>query len=492
MLFNSWEFLIFFPLVVVLFYCLPDRHRWKLLLFSSCLFYMAFIPYYILILFATIVVDYFAGIQIERSTGRTRVFYLFASIVTTCMILFFFKYFDFVARNVSWISNVWGIGITMNPLGLVLPIGLSFHTFQSLSYVIEVYRGKQKPEYHFGIYSLYVMFFPQLVAGPIERPQNMLHQFRRSVRFDSERFRSGSMLLAWGLFKKVVIADQLATYVNPVFQNPDNFDAASIAIAVFFFYFQIYCDFSGYSDIALGTARMLSYDLMRNFNLPFLSRTMSEFWKRWHISLSTWLRDYIYEPLALNWRDRGLIGISFALIVTFSISGVWHGAEWTFIVWGLSHGVVLTLELGASRIFKARNRIFPPVIGDKLAMLRTFFLVSLSYVFFRASNIDDALLILQKLCGGLAVLPWSLDRILYHDIGDYKIIGHTRNEFIFSIVLIATLITLEKIHSENLLTPALKSLPRYARTLIYQAFILFMVAYGTWFTKHSSFIYFQF
>jgi alginate O-acetyltransferase complex protein AlgI len=513
MLFNSWEFLIFFPIVLGLFYVLPHSYRWKMLLFASCVFYMAFIPYYILILFTTIVVDYAAGILIHRSEGRRKDLYLYGSIVVTCLILFFFKYFDFVALNVNWLSHAWGGTFAMSPLGLILPIGLSFHTFQSLSYVIEVYRGKQKPEYHFGIYSLYVMFFPQLVAGPIERPQNMLFQFHKKISFNPTTFRSGLMLLAWGLFKKVVIADRLAAYVNPVFANPDAYGSVSVALAVIFFYFQIYCDFSGYSDIAIGSARMLGFDLMKNFNLPFLSKSLSEFWKRWHISLSTWLRDYVYEPLAIQWRYWGYGGLSAALIVTFLISGVWHGAKWTFVAWGLMHGVMLVVELLWGRIFKAKKKKAPSQIADLLRMLRTFVLVSLSYVFFRANDMEQAYQIFHKLfvfshaTPGMTFIEPTFSvvpvKVLFHAENFMQLINQlTSSDWLltipsvgklyFAFGLIALLLLVEKMHAVGTLTRYLQRVPSYGRLLVYQAFVLVLVAYGIWFTGHTSFIYFQF
>jgi D-alanyl-lipoteichoic acid acyltransferase DltB (MBOAT superfamily) len=452
---------------------------------------MAFIPYYLLILLLIIIIDYFAAIFIENSTGRRRTISLLLSIVATCLVLFFFKYFDFAVKNLNWLLNVWGFNLSIDYLNIILPLGLSFHTFQSLSYTIEVYRGNQKTERHFGIYSLYVMFFPQLVAGPIERPQNMLHQFHRKVEFNEVKFKDGLKLLFWGLFKKVVIADNLATYVNPVFQDPNSYSAGSVAIALIFFYFQIYCDFSGYTDIARGSARMLGFELMKNFNLPFLSVSLADFWKRWHISLSSWLRDYVYEPLALGWRNVGITGIAVALIFTFLISGIWHGAEWTFIIWGLSHGIALAIELICSRIFKVKNRIFPKHIGEILGIMRTFFLVCLSYIFFRAQNLTDALDILYKLLDLIPDLRSSIEGFAFINFSQ-TIIGHSLSEFFTAICFILGLVVIEKAHTENSLMPAFKALPRYFQVIIYQVFLIILIVYGVWFTKHASFIYFQF
>ena len=251
MLFNSINFLIFFPIVTLLFFCLPHKHRWSLLLTASCVFYMAFIPAYILILVLTITVDYFAGIFIEKSQGKRKKAYLIVSIISTCSILFFFKYFNFFSSNVSAFANLMHWNYKIETLNIILPIGLSFHTFQSLSYVIEVYRGNQKAEYNFGIYSLYVMFYPQLVAGPIERPQNLLHQFYAEHYFDYKKATDGLRLMTWGMFKKVVIADRLSIFVNQIYDAPTFYNGPTLTLATFFFAFQIYCDFSGYSDIAI-------------------------------------------------------------------------------------------------------------------------------------------------------------------------------------------------------------------------------------------------
>lgn len=300
MLFNSIEFIFFFPIVTTLYFLLPHKFRWFMLLISSCIFYMAFIPHYILILFITIIIDYFAGIFIEKSEGYKKKAFLIISIISTCLILFIFKYFNFFSLSFQYIVNLTGFEYKSKLLDLILPIGLSFHTFQSLSYVIEVYRGKQKAEKHFGIYSLYVMFYPQLVAGPIERPQNLLHQFREVHKFEYNRVTDGLKLMLFGMFKKVVIADRLSIFVNEIYSNPTNFQGPALILATIFFAFQIYYDFSGYSDIAIGSAKVMGFELMKNFDRPYFSKSISEFWKRWHISLSTWFKDYLYISMGGN------------------------------------------------------------------------------------------------------------------------------------------------------------------------------------------------
>src|SRR3954469_1994036 len=304
MLFNSFEFLIFFLAVTSLFFLLPHRARWSLLLLASCFFYMFFKPEYIFILAFTIIIDYFAGLWIEQAKNdRSRKLFLIASLIANIGVLAVFKYYNFLNDQVTGIAKLFGYSNHIPYLAIVLPIGLSFHTFQAMSYTIEVFRKNQKAERHFGIYALYVMFYPQLVAGPIERPQNILHQFHEKKIFRYENLVSGIKRISWGLFKKVVIADRLALMVDTVYKDPSQWHGTAILLTIMLFGIQIYCDFSGYSDIALGTAKVMGYNLMENFNYPFRSKNITEFWRRWHISLSSWFNDYVFSPLVINKRD---------------------------------------------------------------------------------------------------------------------------------------------------------------------------------------------
>ena len=297
MLFNSLQYAVFLPLVALGYYLLPHRVRWAWLLTASCLFYAAWIPAYLLVLFLVIGIDFVAGLMIEDApVGRRRAF-LGLSLAANLGVLGFFKYYEFINQNLKIAASLVGLPYVYAPLGFLLPIGLSFHTFQAMSYTIEVYRGQQRAERHLGIYALYVMFFPQLVAGPIERPAHMLGQFRTHHRFSYDDAWRGLALIMWGLFKKVVIADRLALYVAPVYANPQAHAGVTLVIATVFFAFQIYADFSGYSDIAIGSAQLLGFELSVNFRRPYFSGSVSEFWRRWHISLSSWFRDYVYIPL---------------------------------------------------------------------------------------------------------------------------------------------------------------------------------------------------
>jgi D-alanyl-lipoteichoic acid acyltransferase DltB (MBOAT superfamily) len=359
MLFNSIEFICFFLLVTGIYYLLPHKYRWFHLLAASCWFYMAFVPVYIFILFGTIIIDYVAGILIEQSTGGKRKWLLICSLVANTGVLVVFKYYNFLIDTVNYTT-----GADLPFLKILLPIGLSFHTFQAMSYTIEIYRGNQSAEKHFGIYALYVMFYPQLVAGPIERPQNMLHQFHEVKRFSYENMAGGLKMMAWGMFKKVAVADRLAVYVNQVFDHHQNYD------------------FSAYSDIALGSARTMGFELMMNFRMPYFSKSVTEFWSRWHISLSTWFRDYLYIPLGGNriTKPRTILN----QFIVFLVSGLWHGANWTFMFWGFLHGLFVSAE-NTIRQYLPSFRL--PVFLKRILVL-TF--VTGAWVFFRSESFHQA------------------------------------------------------------------------------------------------------
>jgi D-alanyl-lipoteichoic acid acyltransferase DltB (MBOAT superfamily) len=401
-LFNSLHFLAFFPVVLAVYFTLPHRFRWAWLLAASCYFYAAFIPAYLLILFVLIGIDYVAGIAIEGAQGSRRKVFLVVSLVANCGMLGFFKYYNFLAQNLTALAHAGGLAVDVKTLAIVLPIGLSFHTFQSMSYTIEVYRGKQKAERHLGIYALYVLFWPQLVAGPIERPQNLLHQFREPKRFDSKRTTEGVELMVLGFAKKVLVADTLAKTVNTVYGAPQQHSGLSLLLATYFFAFQIYCDFAGYSDIARGAAKIMGFDLMVNFDRPYASATISEFWRRWHISLSTWFRDYLYIPLGGSRvsRARGALN----LMIVFLVSGLWHGANWTFVIWGGVHGTALA----ASQLVFGHARKQPPTgLARVFKVLLTFHIVVLSWIFFRAETVGKAFYVLTHLVSANGAASWS-------------------------------------------------------------------------------------
>lgn len=394
MLFNSAHFILFFIIVSLSYYSLGLKGRQWLLLLASCYFYAVFKPIYILILLFTIVLDYFLGIYIENSSGSRRKLLLSLSLISNIGILAFFKYFNFLNGN---LSKVLGLVHQDNPipfLEILLPIGLSFHTFQAMSYNIEVYRGHQKAEKNFIVYALYVMFYPQLVAGPIERPQNILPQLKKYIAFDWENVKIGLWLMAWGFFKKVVVADRLALYVDPVFANPSRESTASLWLALLFYSVQIYCDFSGYSSIALGTARVMGIKLMENFKNPYFATTVTDFWRRWHISLSTWFRDYLYFPLGGN--KQGLKRQIWATFLVFTLSGLWHGASNNFLIWGFMHGTFLVMATLRDKYWPAfKNHINASVASRMIHRVITFLLVSLAWLFFRNTSFSKAVSMLK-------------------------------------------------------------------------------------------------
>ncbi len=396
MLFNSLSFLIFFPFVFVLYYALAPRYRKALLLVASCYFYMCFVPEYILILLALIAIDFFLAQKIEIAAAKMRVWYLTLSISSSLGILFLFKYFNFFNESVADIAALINWNYSPMLLSIALPLGLSFHVFQSLSYVIEVYRKKYTAERNFFTYALYVLFFPQLVAGPIERPQHLLPQLNKTQEFNPHNVRQGLEQMLWGFFKKIVIADQIAQIIDPLYADLPTESSLLIVIAVLFSY-QLYCDFSGYSDIALGSARMLGYDLAPNFNRPFAARTLADFWRRWHISLSSWLRDYLYYPLALGWGRKTKIKLYMSLFVTFMLIGLWHGANWTFVVFGALHGIYLVLELMTEKIRSPFTKLFGEGLQKILATAVIFSFVSITFIFFRSETVAKAWLFITNM-----------------------------------------------------------------------------------------------
>ena len=407
MLFNSLHFLLFFLFTTLAYYSLPQRGRWVLLLLASCYFYMAFIPVYLLILGLVIGIDYVAGLYIEQSQGSRRRTLLVVSLVANIGLLAFFKYYDFFHVQITAFLSTLGLTHSVPMLGdlvpgIVLPIGLSFHTFQSISYTIEVYRGNQKAERNLGIYALYVLFYPQLVAGPIERPQNMLHQFYQFQPFDWARVRYGLMLMAGGFVKKVVIADRMALVVDPAFAHIDTANGSTLLLAAVFYSIQIYCDFSGYTDIAIGAGQVLGIRMMMNFNTPYLAASIADFWRRWHISLSSWFRDYVYIPLGGN---RGTVSRTYLnTLAVFGLSGLWHGADWKFIIWGLLHGIYLIIgqlwarrrQAGAPEAIPVKSQL-KGIAAHRMNQLLTFALVTLTWVFFRAATTSEALVVLGKI-----------------------------------------------------------------------------------------------
>jgi D-alanyl-lipoteichoic acid acyltransferase DltB (MBOAT superfamily) len=462
--------------VTFLYFTFAHQYRWFILLVASCVFYMVYVPSYILILALLIVVDYTAAILIERSSDKYKRFFLIGSILSTCAVLFLFKYFNFINENITYLASLLHWNYSYTALTLLLPIGLSFHTFQSLSYVIEVYKGDQKAEKHIGIYALFVMFYPQLVAGPIERPQNMLHQFREKYTFEYQRVVEGLILMVWGLFKKVVIADNLATLVSVVYDHPANFQGLTLVLATLFFSIQIYCDFSGYTDIARGAAKVMGFNLSVNFNHPYMARSLSDFWRRWHISLSSWLRDYVYTPFVLRARYWDKVGVVFALMTTFFISGIWHGASWTFVIWGLLHGSALVIEALTTKFRKKHTKAIPKWIYSAVCLAFTFSFVSFTYIFFRAQTLSDAFYIVRHL---VAKGSWA------------AVLGTWTHQQLLHAVGVIAILQLVEYGQRHISIQEFLLKPWWCRWPLYYSTLYTMLIYGQWFVTRQ-FIYFQF
>ena len=488
MLFNSLQYIVFFPIVVAIFFSLPQKKRWVLLLMASYYFYMCWRVDYILLIIISTLVDYYAGIKMSKEKERKkRKPWLLLSIIVNLGILFGFKYFNFLGENINILFDQFNIFYNVQFFDLLLPVGISFYTFQTLSYTIDVYNGKTPAQKHLGIFAVYVSFFPQLVAGPIERSKRLLPQFFKEHEFSYKRARSGLQQMMWGFFKKVVIADRLAIVVDGVYNNVESYSGLVLIIATIFFAFQIYCDFSGYSDIAIGSARVMGFELMDNFKRPYFSKSIAEFWRRWHISLSTWFRDYLYIPLGGNrvvkWRWY------YNLFVTFLISGLWHGAAWTFITWGALHGAYLIIEI---LLKKPKNYILKKIKIEHTFFYKiwrvaiTFFLVVFAWIFFRANSMSDAIYIINH---------------MFIDVSDYnnftamqikfRGLGVGFKDIILSILLILVMETYNLYERNGDVWEKLQNKPKWVRWCVYY-FIIISILFLSPFTRVDNFIYFQF
>ncbi|WP_276497264.1 MBOAT family O-acyltransferase [Pontibacter litorisediminis] len=491
MLFNSTEFFIFFPVVVTLYFLTPFNRRWIILLLASYYFYMSWKPAYTLILVASTLIDYTSGRMMGRYSEDDkdkRRPWLYLSLFANLGVLLLFKYYNFFNDSARDLALALDVPYAMPAFELLLPMGISFYTFQTMSYSIDVYNGRIKPERHLGIFALFVSFFPQLVAGPIERAGNLLGQLHQGHEFSYYRVVAGLRRMAWGFFKKIMIADNLALMVNQVYNNPTEYDGVSHIIATVFFAFQIYCDFSGYSDIAIGAAQVMGFRLMENFRSPYFAKTIPEFWSRWHISLSTWFRDYLYIPLGGNrvvkWRWY------YNLFIVFLVSGLWHGANWTFIVWGALHGIyqvfgILTKEKRNALVQRiGLNR--SPQVYKWVQVLTVFFLVCFSWIFFRANSISDAFYIVTQSASVLTnpaqvlSLDWSHDVFMQQG---FKV-------FAVSVVAIAIMETVHLIQRNGSVSQLIMQRPAWVRWGIYYAAIVAVLLFGQF--GHQEFIYFQF
>ena len=398
MLFNSLHYLIFFTIVVISYYLIPHRYRWVFLLAASYYFYMSWKVVYAFLIMASTISVYAAGIYIEKQKdppNKKRV--LISTLLFNLGILFVFKYFNFFNDSMGIVLSKFNIFYEAPTLRLLLPVGISFYTFQAISYLVDVYRGETAAEKHFGRFAVFISFFPQLIAGPIERAKDLLPQFYEKHEFEYQRATDGLKLLTWGLFKKMVIADRLAIYVNQIYNSPGDYGGTHVIAATVLFAVQVFCDFSGYTDIALGSAQVLGFRLTNNFNRPYSAKSVSEFWRRWHITLGSWLRDYLYNPILVNKRDWGKKALYGSLFITFVVCGLWHGANWQYVIFGALHGVMISFEIVTKKGRKKLKKIVPKIIYDNVSMVLTFSFICFTFIFFRANTMSDAFLMINSI-----------------------------------------------------------------------------------------------
>jgi alginate O-acetyltransferase complex protein AlgI len=480
MLFNSLNFALFLPIVFILYWVLSKRSLLLqncLVLLASYFFYACWDYRFLFLLIFTTVLDYFSGIKIAESTSiRNKKIWFWFSIIVNLSFLGFFKYYNFFADSFEQALSLIGFKADFWTLKVILPVGISFYTFHGLSYVIDIYNERLKPERNFINYSVFVCFFPLLVAGPIERASHLIPQIIKKRSFDYSKAVDGLRQMLWGLFKKIVIADNCAIYVNDVFDHSNLMGGSSLLIGSILFSIQVYCDFSGYTDIALGTARLFGFELMRNFNFPYLSKSVTEFWRRWHISLSSWFNDYLFSPLTIKWRDGGKKAIYLALIVTFLVAGLWHGAGFNFIIYGFLHGLVLVFELATKKKRKKIFANFPFRLVSSITHISTFLFVTLAFIFFRS----ESLLVVSNFFNGIFSKSLVDNPINFMN---FKFIG------LACLIILTFGVEYYQKEYEHGLYLVKGKYSTFTRWSIYLGLVALIIGFGT---NQEQFIYFQF
>tara|TARA_R110002012_G_scaffold220618_1_gene392267 strand:+ start:17898 stop:19355 length:1458 start_codon:yes stop_codon:yes gene_type:complete len=485
MLFNSLDFAIFLPIVFILYWFVTQRNlqlQNALVVVASYVFYGWWDWRFLSLIVFSSLIDFTIGKLLAKEERRPhRKLLLWSSILINLGFLGFFKYYNFFVDNFVQAFSFFGQSIQPNTLNIILPVGISFYTFQTLSYTIDVYHNKLEPTKSLIDFAAFVAFFPQLVAGPIERASHLLPQFYVPRQFKFINLQFGLIRILWGLFKKVVIADRLAILVDAVYQTPESYGGAHFIVASALFAFQIYCDFSGYSDIAIGTARLFGFKLMENFRSPYFSKSLGEFWRRWHISLSTWFRDYIYIPLGGSQVNAYRIYLN--LIIVFVVSGFWHGAAWTFIIWGALHGSILILE----HLFKGRKALFtntPALLVNTLKVLVVFSITTFAWIFFRANTTADAFYIVQHLFDFSEPLAQNLRGMTLY-------LGAPLWKLLASFLLVGLLLLVEySVNKEKISELIIIKQKPLIRWLLYTSMVVFILLFGSF--EVDQFIYFQF
>lgn len=482
MLFNSLGYAIFLPIVFLLFYQLPkQQHRIIFLTLASYFFYMCWNPIYIVLILASTVLDFFVGKQMAKEEDESKQRWLLSlSLLGNLGILFYFKYYNFLGENIQLIFEYFNIAFQYPEHHYLLPVGISFYTFQTLSYTLDIYNEEMEAEENFFVFALYVSFFPQLVAGPIERATSLLPQLRAKYDLKYEKAVEGFRLILLGFFKKVVVADRLAFYVDTIFENPEAYNGYSVMLGCVFFTFQIYCDFSGYSDIAIGTARLFGIDLMENFKGPLLSRSVTEFWRRWHISMSTWFRDYLYTPIAFSMRRMGKYNFVLPILISFTVIGVWHGANWTYIIFGFLHALVLLYEAFTRELRMKADAFFNTYLYNGISIFLTFTFYAFTCMIFRAESMTHAMEITN------AMFQFEQPVVTEVLTKDSELFDITLSVYLSVFIMLIHIVE----YNEGILQ-FFKEKSKLVRWGIYYILIALIFSIGV-FNSYQEFIYFQF
>lgn len=494
MLFNSLDFLIFFPIVVLIYFIIPRKIRYIWLLVASYYFYMCWNTKYALLIGISTLITYTSGLIIGKcQKGWSKKLVVALSFVSNLGILVFYKYFDFILENINVVLGKCNMQLVSNPFDIILPVGISFYTFQALSYTVDVYRKEVEPEKNPLKYALFVSFFPQLVAGPIERSKNLLNQVKNIENikvWNYDRVANGFILMVFGMFQKMVIADRVSIFVDAVYNNLHAVGTMETVFAAVGFSIQIYCDFAAYSTIAIGAAKVMGFEIMENFDTPYFAASIKEFWRRWHISLSSWFKDYLYIPLGGN--RKGKIRKYFNLMVTFLVSGLWHGASWNYVVWGGLHGIyqvfgeiLAPVRKKLVKVFKVNDGVFSYKLGQ---ILFTFSLTSLTWVFFRAETIREALYFFKRMF--TVWNPWVFFNEGLYEYG----LDRVEVNILFAALIVLLLAEILKYFKKQRISEFLMEQNLWFRWIVVIGMIVACVVYGEYGISFDSnqFIYFQF
>jgi len=479
MLFNSLDFFKFFVIVFLVWLAAPSRFRWAVLLVASLFFYAWEKPIYLGLLMTTILVTFYSAIKMEKFKKQMNIKmgFLYLALFFNLGILIIFKYLGFFTDITNQLAGLLTSNFTVISIKLMLPIGISFYTFQSIGYSLDVYYGLRKPEKHIGYFSLFVSFFPQILSGPIGRSSELFPQIHQSQNFSWDNIGYGIQRFTWGLFKKIVIADRLDVYVNSIYGNIDGYQGSVLWLGTLLFAFQLYADFSAYTDMAIGVARFFGFKLAENFDFPFISKSVTEFWRRWHISLSNWLRDYLYTPLQFSKKKWKQWATVYAIFLTFFICGLWHGAKMTFVIFGVIQAMALTYEMLMRNKRLAWSKSYPPLLYNGFSWVLTFVFTLLSFVFFRADATPEAFLLIKKL--GTSFYDIHAVKNFVVEAGGIK--------FFFSMLLLLFFILTDKLFTLSFANQTKKTV---VLNLMVSALMVLVLLFGTF--GKVNFIYFQF